>query len=72
MRVGTIALTFDDDRLIRRLKTVGSVDIVRLHDGFHRALGADRSQTIQALEQWLPRWKSQGSKLVSVAVERSS
>jgi len=59
------------DRLIR-LKTVGSGDIVLLHDGFHRALGADRSQTVQALEHWLPRWKRQGLKLVSVAVERAS
>jgi peptidoglycan/xylan/chitin deacetylase (PgdA/CDA1 family) len=58
------------DRLIRRLENVRSGDIVLLHDGFHGALGADRRQTVQALEHWLPRWKTQGFTFVSV--ERSS
>jgi len=54
------------DRLIRRLANVRSGDIVLLHDGFHRALGADRGSTVQALEHWLPRWKAQGFALVPV------
>src|SRR5262249_39255986 len=58
------------DRLIRRLEEVRSGDIVLLHDGFHRALGTDRGQTVQALEHWLPRWRAQGFNFVSV--ERSS
>ena len=58
------------DQLIRRLENVRSGDIVLLHDGCHRALGANRGQTVQALEHWLPRWKTQGLNLVSV--ERSS
>jgi peptidoglycan-N-acetylglucosamine deacetylase len=56
-------------RLIRRLATVGAGDILLLHDGYHGALGADRSQTVEALQYWLPRWKSQGLNFVSI--ERS-
>jgi peptidoglycan/xylan/chitin deacetylase (PgdA/CDA1 family) len=55
--------------LIRRLATVGAGDILLLHDGYHGALGADRSQTVEALQYWLPRWKSQGFNFVSI--ERS-
>jgi len=54
------------DRMIRRLAKVRSGDIVLLHDGFHRALGADRGSTVQALEHWLPRWKAEGFALVPV------
>ena len=54
------------DRMILRLAKVRSGDIVLLHDGFHRALGADRGSTVQALEHWLPRWKAEGFALVPV------
>jgi peptidoglycan/xylan/chitin deacetylase (PgdA/CDA1 family) len=54
------------EQLIRRLQAVQTGDIVLLHDGFHRALGGDRRQTVHALEHWLPRWKAQGLDLVSL------
>jgi peptidoglycan/xylan/chitin deacetylase (PgdA/CDA1 family) len=54
-------------RLTQRLAAVRAGDIVLLHDGFHRALGGDRQQTVHALEHWLPRWKAQGLDFVSVA-----
>jgi len=52
------------ERLIQRLRTVQTGDIVLLHDGFHGAPGGDRRQTVQALEYWLPRWKADGLGLV--------
>ena len=58
------------DRLIRRLESVRPGDIVLLHDGSYRALGADCSHTVQALEHWLPRWRRRGLRFVSL--ERAS
>src|SRR5262249_37567457 len=40
------------ERLRTRLRRVRGGDIVVLHDGFHGALGADRFETIGALEHW--------------------
>jgi peptidoglycan-N-acetylglucosamine deacetylase len=54
-------------QLIHRLQAVRAGDIVLLHDGFHRALGGDRQQTVHALEHWLPRWKAHGLDLVSLS-----
>jgi len=54
------------DELIQRLQRVRSGDIVLMHDGFHGALGGNRQHTLDALEYWLPRWKTQGLELVSV------
>jgi peptidoglycan/xylan/chitin deacetylase (PgdA/CDA1 family) len=53
-------------QVIRRLRGIRGRDIVLLHDGFHGSLGADRRQTVQALEYWLPRWKSQGLTCISI------
>jgi len=52
--------------LIQRLQTVTAGDIVLLHDGFHCAVGADRRQTVHALEHWLPRWTAEGLDLISL------
>jgi peptidoglycan-N-acetylglucosamine deacetylase len=52
------------DRLRTRLGRVRCGDILVLHDGFHGALGADRSDTVRALEEWLPRWKDAGLRFV--------
>jgi peptidoglycan/xylan/chitin deacetylase (PgdA/CDA1 family) len=41
-------------------------DVVLLHDGGHRALGADRSQTIIATGHLIERYKSQGYEFVTV------
>lgn len=41
-------------------------DILCLHDGGHRALNADRTHTIKALEHWLPRWRDAGLEFVTI------
>lgn len=41
-------------------------DILCLHDGGHRALNADRTNTLKALEYWLPRWRDAGLKFVTI------
>lgn len=53
-------------RVIRRLRLARGGDIVLLHDGDYRALGADRRHTIEALEYWLPRWKDAGLRFVGL------
>lgn len=59
------------ERLIERLASVAradrpSGDIVLLHDGDHRALGADRRHVVRALEHWLPRWRDAGMEFVTM------
>jgi peptidoglycan/xylan/chitin deacetylase (PgdA/CDA1 family) len=41
-------------------------DIVLLHDGDFRQLGADRSHVLAALEYWLPRWRDAGFEFVTM------
>ena len=41
-------------------------DVILLHDGGHRQMGADRSQTILATDRLLERFKSEGYEVVSV------
>lgn len=58
-------------RLIERLGRVARSDgprgdIVLLHDGDHRALGADRRYLAAALEHWLPRWRDAGVEFVTI------
>jgi len=53
-------------KLHERLARVRRGDIVVLHDGDHAALGADRRKTVQALEDWLPRWRDSGLRCVSL------
>lgn len=53
-------------RLVERLGRASGGDIVVLHDGDHRTLGADRSETVRALEYWLPRWQDAGLRLASL------
>jgi len=51
-------------------KNTGSLDatgdVLCLHDGGHRALNADRTRTLQALEYWLPRWRDAGLEFVTI------
>ena len=42
-------------------------DVLCLHDGAHRALGSDRTRTLEALEYWLPRWRDLGLKFVTIS-----
>jgi peptidoglycan/xylan/chitin deacetylase (PgdA/CDA1 family) len=41
-------------------------DVVLLHDGGHKALGADRSRTVVAVSRLIPRYKSGGYEFVTV------
>jgi peptidoglycan-N-acetylglucosamine deacetylase len=41
-------------------------DILCLHDGDHRHLHGDRSNTLAALEFWLPRWRDLGLEFVTM------
>ena len=42
-------------------------DVVLLHDGGHKAMGADRSQTLLATDSLIQRYKDQGYEFVTVA-----
>jgi peptidoglycan/xylan/chitin deacetylase (PgdA/CDA1 family) len=53
-------------RLIERLHRARGGDIVVLHDGDHAAPGADRRDTIRALEYWLPRWHDAGLRCLTL------
>ena len=46
--------------------TMGTGDILCLHDGSHRAQNADRTHTLAALEHWLPRWRDLGLEFVTI------
>jgi peptidoglycan/xylan/chitin deacetylase (PgdA/CDA1 family) len=48
-------------------KQVSGGDVILLHDGGHKALGADRSQTVIATDHLIHRYKSEGYKFVTVA-----
>jgi peptidoglycan/xylan/chitin deacetylase (PgdA/CDA1 family) len=41
-------------------------DVILLHDGGHRAMGADRGQTVIATDNLIRRWKDQGFQFVTV------
>ena len=59
------------EQLIERLSSVARPgrpqgDVVLLHDGGHRSLGADRQHVVAALEHWLPRWRDLGMEFVTM------
>jgi peptidoglycan/xylan/chitin deacetylase (PgdA/CDA1 family) len=61
------------ERLIARLARVAERrasrsrgEIVLLHDGDFRQLGADRSHVLAALEHWLPRWQDAEFEFVTI------
>jgi peptidoglycan/xylan/chitin deacetylase (PgdA/CDA1 family) len=41
-------------------------DVILLHDGGHRAMGADRGQTVMATDNLIRRYKDQGFEFVTV------
>jgi len=41
-------------------------DVILLHDGCDVAMGWDRSHSIEATEQIISRWKSEGFEFVSI------
>jgi peptidoglycan/xylan/chitin deacetylase (PgdA/CDA1 family) len=53
-------------RVAQRQENQPGGEIVLLHDGDFRQLGADRSHVIAALEHWLPRWQDAGFEFVTI------
>jgi peptidoglycan/xylan/chitin deacetylase (PgdA/CDA1 family) len=47
-------------------------DVILLHDGGHRALGADRAQTVMATENLIRRYHDRGYEFVTVVDEMRS
>src|SRR5208337_2212328 len=41
-------------------------DVILLHDGWHRAMGANRAQTVVATENLIRRYRDQGYEFVTV------
>lgn len=41
-------------------------DVILLHDGGHRQIGADRSQTVAATDHLITRYKSEGYEFVTI------
>lgn len=52
-------------KVTRRVHAEGG-DVILLHDGFHRAMGADRTQTVIATESLIRRYKDEGFEFVTV------
>ena len=55
-------------------KQIRGGDVILLHDGDHRQMGADRSQTVLATDRLLDRYKTQGYEFVTIPemIERKS
>jgi peptidoglycan/xylan/chitin deacetylase (PgdA/CDA1 family) len=51
------------DHVSRRIR---GGNVILLHDGGHRAMGADRSQTVVATDMLLARWQADGYEFVSI------
>jgi peptidoglycan/xylan/chitin deacetylase (PgdA/CDA1 family) len=47
-------------------KSARTGEVVLLHDGDARKLGADRGHVLAALEYWLPRWRNAGFEFVTM------
>jgi peptidoglycan/xylan/chitin deacetylase (PgdA/CDA1 family) len=47
-------------------KQIRGGDVILLHDGGHRQMGADRSQTVLATDQLITNYKSKGYEFVTI------
>ena len=47
-------------------KQIRGGDVILLHDGGHRQMGADRSQTVIATDHMITRYKSEGYEFVTI------
>jgi len=55
------------DQIERRVTSrIRGGDVILLHDGGHRAFGADRAQTVIATDRLLSRHKSEGYEFVTI------
>lgn len=52
-----------EKKVVRQMK---GGDVILLHDGGHRAMGADRAQTVIATDNLIRRYKDQGCEFVTV------
>ena len=58
----------------RCAKQIRGGDVILLHDGGHRGMGADRSQTVIATDHLISRYKQEGYEFPTIAemIERRS
>jgi peptidoglycan-N-acetylglucosamine deacetylase len=47
-------------------KQMSGGDVILLHDGGHKQMGADRSQTVLATDHLIPRYKSEGYDFATI------
>jgi peptidoglycan/xylan/chitin deacetylase (PgdA/CDA1 family) len=47
-------------------KQIRGGDVILLHDGGHKEMGADRSQTVMATDRLIVRYKSEGYEFVTI------
>jgi peptidoglycan/xylan/chitin deacetylase (PgdA/CDA1 family) len=52
-----------EKKIVRQIR---GGDVILLHDGGHRAMGADRAQTVIATDNLIRRYKDQGYEFVTV------
>jgi peptidoglycan/xylan/chitin deacetylase (PgdA/CDA1 family) len=52
-----------EGKVIRQIR---GGDVILLHDGDHRQMGADRSQTVLATDRLIDRYKTQGYEFVTI------
>jgi peptidoglycan-N-acetylglucosamine deacetylase len=57
-----------EKRVVRQMR---GGDVILLHDGSHRALGADRAQTVIATGNLIGRYRDQGYEFVTVEAMRA-
>jgi len=48
-------------------KQIRGGDVILLHDGGHKQIGADRAQTVIATDRMIARYKAEGYEFVTVA-----
>jgi peptidoglycan/xylan/chitin deacetylase (PgdA/CDA1 family) len=53
-------------------KQIRGGDVILLHDGGHKEMGADRSQTVVATDRVITRYKSEGYEFVTIPQMRTA
>jgi peptidoglycan-N-acetylglucosamine deacetylase len=48
------------------IKQIRGGDVILLHDGRHKEMGADRSQTVIATERLITRYRVEGYEFVTI------
>ncbi|MFY9676717.1 MAG: polysaccharide deacetylase family protein, partial [Terriglobales bacterium] len=55
-----------EGKVARQIHAEGG-DIILLHDGGHKAMGADRAQTVIAVESLIRRYSNHGYKFLTIS-----